>query len=150
MLASRRGLGPGGPSRATLDAARRTLDAALWFGLLERIDEAMPWLATALGLSQTPRFPFEHAGLERAVRNTTASAVPDDLKGLVDQTQRLDLELYSYAETLLDARVAAVRQQQRRRRRPQSTRSRRGALSVEDADAAAAATPRNATRRRCP
>jgi SAM-dependent methyltransferase len=90
------------PPRA-LDDAKANLREFAFVGLTERFDESVALLERTLGLGYVP-YQRKHVNPNRPAVEQT----PDDQRQLIEEYNRLDIELYACARRLFEERAASA------------------------------------------
>ena len=88
-----------GIDQAHLDKAKKNLESYYIFtGINERFDETVLLLAQKLGWKQLPYYRRQNI-------NKSKSSISDEEIRIIEQYNRHDIELYKYANTLLDTLI---------------------------------------------
>lgn len=90
--------------RDSLAQAKEQLEACAFFGLVERFDESMALMSYTFGWSPVGAVPK----LREATTPAEIEALPDDIRTMLEDCNRLDTKLYRYAEKLFEKRMKAM------------------------------------------
>lgn len=90
--------------RDSLNQAKEQLEACAFFGLVERFDESMALMSYTFGWSPVGTVPK----LREATTPAEIEALPDDIRTMLEDCNRLDTKLYRYAEKLFEKRMKAM------------------------------------------
>jgi hypothetical protein len=86
-----------------LDDAKANLREFAFVGIQERFEESVVLLQRTFSLGLVP-YVNRHVSMDRP----TVDAIPDEQRALIEEHNRLDAELYSFAQELFEDAVAAA------------------------------------------
>jgi hypothetical protein len=91
---------------SALEDAKGNLRGFAFIGIQERFAESIVLLQRTLGLGLVPRESYQNRHVSR--NRPSVDEIPDEQRALIEDCNRLDVELYSFGAELFENAVAAA------------------------------------------
>jgi hypothetical protein len=91
---------------SALEDAKGNLRGFAFLGIQERFAESIVLLQRTLGLGLVPRESYQNRHVSRT--RPSVDEIPDEQRALIEDYNRLDVELYSFGAELFESAVAAA------------------------------------------